>query len=818
MQFKGTPTIAKGQIFRDVSRVGGTLNALTSHDWTAYFETLPADHVDLALSIESDRMANSLFDPEEVESERTVILSERQGSENSPGYALYEEVVGTALQAHPYRHMVIGTETDLRGLTRDDLYSHYRQHYHPGNAFIVAVGSFQADSLLQQIERRFGAIPDTAQPSPLVSVVDPPQPGERRVVIRKPAGAPLLRMAFHAPAATDPDAVPLLVTEAILSGGQPMGLGGGSSMGRSSRLYRALVASGLARGAGSDMSLSLDPFLFQIAATGLPDSDLGAIEAVILEEIERLRNEPVTAEELARAIRQLEAQFVYSAEGVTNQAYWLGHWQIVDSWQRAESLPEAIRAVTTEDVQHVANRYLDPAYATTGWLVPTQATGSAANVESGDETAVPHFWGLTGPHPRPGKNRSGFQRAEPGNGMVILGQERPGSRSVTLRARVPAGAVYEAENEAGLAHLTARSMLRGSGGKSFAAINERTDSLGSVISIDSGRFFIDARVRCLVDDLPEMTHLLAQTLLSPDFPESEVEKVRAEQLGAIAEADNDTRATAERTLRRAVYPEPNPLGRRLLGEVEGVRSFTAETARGFHERYMGLDEMTFAIVGGFGAFAGAVEMIAQAFAGGRIRSSPMSPPDLSQTALVASRESTVVPGKSQADLVMGIATIPRGDDAYYSLDIANLILGRLGLMGRLGAEVRDRQGLAYYVYSQIEPRRDGSLWAARAGVDPANVDRAVESIFRELAAIRGDHVSEEELSDAQNFLVGALPLALESHDGVAGTLLAIEEFDLGLDFIDRYPGLILAQTRDSVLAAGALLDPERMVVRIAGPA
>src|SRR4029079_2208304 len=129
MQFKGTPHLMKGQIFRDVSKVGGTLNAMTSHDWTAYFETLPAHELDLALRIESDRMTNSLFDAEEVESERTVILSERQGAENNPGYALYEEVVGSAFHAHPYRHMVIGYESDLRHLTRDDLYAHYRRYY-----------------------------------------------------------------------------------------------------------------------------------------------------------------------------------------------------------------------------------------------------------------------------------------------------------------------------------------------------------------------------------------------------------------------------------------------------------------------------------------------------------------------------------------------------------------------------------------------------------------------------------------------------------------------------------------------------------------
>src|SRR5215210_8169328 len=159
MQFKGTASIAKGQIFRDVSRIGGTLNALTSHDWTAYFETVPTLQIDLPLRIESDRMTGSLFAPDEVESERTVILSERQGAENNPGSALYEEVVGAAFHAHPYRHMVIGYECDLRAISRDDLFHHYRRFYHPSNAFVVAVGDFDSDDLLGRLERAFGAVP-----------------------------------------------------------------------------------------------------------------------------------------------------------------------------------------------------------------------------------------------------------------------------------------------------------------------------------------------------------------------------------------------------------------------------------------------------------------------------------------------------------------------------------------------------------------------------------------------------------------------------------------------------------------------------------
>ena len=821
MQFKGTASIAKGQIFRDVSRVGGTLNALTSQDWTAYFETVPSQQIDLPLRIEPDRMVGSIFAPEEVESERTVILSERQGAENNPGYALYEEVVGTAFHAHPYRHMVIGYEGDLRTITRDDLYAHYRHYYHPANAFIVAVGDFDRGELLDRLERAFGAIP-AGDPLPRsIGVEEPEQPGERRVVLRRPSGVPYLRMAYHAPSGADADAVPLLVAEAILSGGQAMGLAGGGAMGRSSRLYKALVASGLARAAGSDMSLTTDPYLFQIGVTGLPGSDLLELEQVADDEVRRLQQDLVPADELQRALRQLEAQFVYSSEGMTNQAYWFGQWEIIDGWKRAVSLPDEIRRVTANDVQRVAQQYLRVERRTVGWLEPVAGGGAVTDgpAATGLPFAPPMAWGLQGPDSSAGGGQGAFRRAVLSNGVPVLGQERPQSRSFALRVRVPAGVIYELyPEESGIAYLTARSLQRGSGGRSFDEINTRLDELGGSITVDAGREYIEARVRGLRDDFAELVDMLAQALQHPDFPAVEVDKVRAEQLGAIAEADNDTRATADRLLRRSIYPEPNPLGRRVLGNSETVAALGRDAVVAYHAEAFNPLGATIAVVGGMREFGLARETLSTAFGSwsGSPRAVDFEDRLVSNAATAIATEA--IPGKSQADITVGVATIPRGHRDYYALDVGNLILGRLGLMGRLGAEVRDRQGLAYYASSQLEARRDGTLWAARAGVDPENIDRAVQSITSELDRLRGELVSDEELEDAKSYLTGVLPLALETHDGVASTLLAIEEFGLGLDYLDRYPDIIAAVSRDRVReAARSHLDPARLAIAIARP-
>lgn len=822
MQFKGTPTLEKGQIFRDVSRVGGTLNALTSHDWTAYFETVPAARIDLALTIEADRMRHSVFDADEVESERTVILSERQGAENNPGYALYEEVTGTAFQAHPYRHMVIGYEADLRAISRDDLYDHYRHFYHPANAFIVAIGDFATDDLINRIDVAFGGTPAGDPIARSIGVTEPPQPGERRVTMQRPAGTPYLRMAFHAPEAAHAALAPLLVTEAILSGGKPMGFGGGGGMGRSSRLYRALVATGLARSAESDMGITIDPYLFQIGVTALPGADLNQIEGVLDEELARLREDSTPAVELERALRQIESQLVYSSEGVTNQAYWLGQWNVVDDWRRADAFLQAIRAVSADDVQRVARMYLVPERRTVGWLEPTTDGSSAVSGATGSNAPLGAYvvWGLDGPQASRSVDVGGaFQRAVLPNGIPVLGQDRPGSRSVALRLRIPAGSIRETPAEAGIAHLTARSLSRGSGGRSFHDLNMRTDELGSSIAVDAGREFVEARVRALSDDFPEMAVLLAQTVLRPDFPEEEIAKVKDEQLGAIAEVDNDTRSTADRLMRRGAYPEPNPLGRRVLGSEATLAGLGRTAVHGFHTEKYRPSGAAIAIVGSMGGFDRAVEALSEVFGAWQGSTDEDAAGAGSEVNDTAARLTTEIAGKRQADLAVGLATIPRNHADYYALDIANLVLGRLGLMGRLGAEVRDRQGLAYYAFSQIEPRVDGSLWAARAGVDPSNVDRALEAIETELARLRASLISDEELDDAKNYAVGVLPLALESHDGVVTTLLAIEQFGLGLDYVTRYPEIIRRIRRDDVhVAAEQHLDPTRLAVGIAKPA
>jgi zinc protease len=518
-------------------------------------------------------------------------------------------------------------------------------------------------------------------------------------------------------------------------------------------------------------------------------------------------------------LKQVSAQYVYSAEGVTNQAFWLGQMEIVDSYRRVETFLDAVNAVTPADVQRVVRTHLVDRARTVGWLLPEGAGGGTAAVDAAEAppATMANRWFYRPPAAAPmTKGPAPFERAELPNGMVVLTQPRPAERSVVVRLRFEAGAVRDPDGKDGLANLTARMLPRGGERRSFAELNEATDALGASLSTDAGRHFVELSVRCLREDLPRLLDLAADVLRRPLFPEEELEKVRNEVLTGIREADNDTRATADRLLRRLLFPSPHPYGRRVAGDLSTVPTLGRADLVAFHRAAFGPAVATVAMVGGIDDANQAADLLGEYF--GDWTAAVQPPPDIAPPPPPMQQRAEVgIPGKSQANLALGFPTPPRSDPAYYALDTANLILGRLGLMGRLGASVRDEQGLAYSVGSQIEPGREVGLWLSRAGVDPANVDKASDGIVAEVRRLARGGVSKEEMEDAKSFLTGILPLALESNDGVAATLLNIEYHRLGLDYLERYRGIIQALTTDELVAAWATIDPDRLAVAVARP-
>lgn len=370
MMFKGTPTFPGSQLDRMISREGGYWNAFTWLDYTAYYETMPAGRIDLALRLEADRLQNALITAEETESERDVILSERSMYENDPRFRLSEELTAVAFRVHPYHHEVIGDEADLRSMTHADLLRHYRRCYAPNHAIVVAVGDFASPEMLARIENLFGPIP-AGEPLPPVVRQEPPQRGERRVTLHGPADAAYLTHAYKAPAADHPDYFALTLLNAAFAGGSSLGMFGGTGSNKSSRLYKALVETDQAAAAYGSLGPTRDPFLYTINAVARHGRSLTAVEEALDTELARLETHPITPAELAKALKRAKAEFVLAGESITGQAQLLGMAEaVVGDYRWFESVLERLGSVTLDDLERVRHTYLRKSARTVGWYQP----------------------------------------------------------------------------------------------------------------------------------------------------------------------------------------------------------------------------------------------------------------------------------------------------------------------------------------------------------------------------------------------------------------------------------------------------------------
>ena len=372
MNFKGTTGIGAGEFKELIDRFGGFWNGYTWIDQTTYVETATKDALDQMLFMEAERMGRCLYDVAACESERTVIISEFQGGENDPDQLLDIEVTATAFKAHAYRHPTIGWIGDLQAISRDELYGHYRRHYTPANATLVIVGDVEADDALRHVERRFGAIAPGAEP-PRGRTTEPVQTGERRLEIVREGTTGYLKVAYHAPAATDADFAPMLVLDAALTGAKGLNLWAsfrGPAPQRRARLYRALVDGGHASALSGAFVATAHPFLFMVSATARAGTPLDVLRDTTLTVLDEVCTNSLTDAEVERAKRQLRARLVLENGSITNIGHQIGFFETVAGAGVLQALPGRIAAVAPEDVARVAARYLTASNRTTGWFKP----------------------------------------------------------------------------------------------------------------------------------------------------------------------------------------------------------------------------------------------------------------------------------------------------------------------------------------------------------------------------------------------------------------------------------------------------------------
>jgi zinc protease len=360
MMFKGTPTTKPEEYSRIIAKNGGHSNAFTTTDVTVYFATMSREKIAIQLELEAERMTQALLGEEYFQPEKKVIQEERRlRTEDHPMSALAEVANAVAFTVHPYRRPIVGWMDDIQNLTREDMVEFYRQHYSPGNAFVVVTGDFSAGELLPKIKAAYGKIPRGPKP-PNVRVQEPAQNGERRVILKKEAELPFLLMFYHAPNLDDPDNFALDVLTVVLAGG------------RSSRLYQDLVyQKRLTRGVDADYSsVSIDPSGLSISAQLMPGKEPAEVEREIDRALDAIKANLISERELQKAKNQIEANFIFSQDSIFGQAMKIGYYEATGGWRRMDDYLERIRNVSREDVRRVARRYLDPDRRTVGTLIP----------------------------------------------------------------------------------------------------------------------------------------------------------------------------------------------------------------------------------------------------------------------------------------------------------------------------------------------------------------------------------------------------------------------------------------------------------------
>lgn len=375
MNFKGTARLSREEMTGIVERHGGFWNGYTWIDQTTYVSTAHRDALDDLLLLESERMSACLYDEAECESERTVIISELQGAENDPDQVLETEVTAAAMKVHPYRHPTIGWRGDLETMTRADLVGHYARYYAPDNAAVVIAGDIDEEDAIARVARAFGAIAPSGATAP-PRTAEPEQLGERRVSVERPGSVGYVKLAHHAPAFTHADFAPMLVLDAVLNGARGLNLWcsyRAIAAQRRSRLYRALVDRSLASAVQGALMPTRDAFLSYISITAADGVAVETVEQAAAEAIEAVAGGGATDEEVRRAKRQLHARLVFEGDSVTNLAHQTGYFQTIGALDAYDQLPARLGAVTPDDVERVARRYLRRSRRTVGFLRPDAA-------------------------------------------------------------------------------------------------------------------------------------------------------------------------------------------------------------------------------------------------------------------------------------------------------------------------------------------------------------------------------------------------------------------------------------------------------------
>ncbi len=803
---------------------GALLNATTWLDRTNYYANLPAQHLELALDIEADRMRNLWLREEDRQPEMTVVRNEFEIGENNPISSLSKDIVATAIQAHPYHHSTIGWRSDIEGVPIEKLREFYDTFYWPNNATLTVIGDFRTADALKLIEQYYGVIPRSPHPIPTIYTTEPQQRGPRRVQVKRAGQVGVVGIAFKTPEGLHKDAASVTIMADILASG------------RTSRLYRGLVDKGLVNSVSMGFTRFRDPFLTTVNAVLNPGGSHQTVEDSIWGHINEFKTNGVTQEEVDRAINRYLTRTAFSRDGSFSIAGSLNEAIAVGDWTTYVKFSDEIKAVTPADVKRVANQYLVEDQSTTGWFIPQvpggmpRPQGDARNWQ--DEADSPFFYRDPSEEEFAAGSNLGamaYQAAAPSaiapkvvsrnvGDIRVLSLKTSVQDVITLTGSFAAGSTLNPAGNSLVAAITAQMLDKGTTNRDKHAIATALENIGASISFSGGTHTLNFTARFLKKDLDLVMELLADQLRNPVFDEAELARLKVQTNGFLRRQLDDTNTMAASAMSRMLFPKGHPnYSHSVETTMAHLEALTVADLKAFHKAYYGPKSMVIVAVGDVDsrAFQTAVTNRFRGWRGG------VTIPKFATkgTAIAAREEIVFMPDKTSTTYRVGIPIgIGSTHPDFLPLYIGAYVLGG-NFSARLMSTVRDQEGLTYGITASlngVSAFADG-LFVTQASFSPQLLDKGAESTQRQLQMWINSGITQEELDAKKSTIAGMHQVQLATTSGLAGSILSYVQDGRGVKYIDQYVADVNAVSLDQVNEAiRRYIRPGNLVVVKAG--
>ena len=793
MLFKGTKKRGVGEIAGEIESAGGDINAYTSMDHTVYHITVASNFFDVALDVMADAIQNSSFAKDELEREKLVVVEEIHRGRDNPGRVFSQEMFKTAFSKHPYGRTVIGTDESVTGVTRGDMLKFFSNWYVPQNMKVVVVGGIEAEHVFAESARRFTFA--AKRGARRLEVAEPEQTQTRIFRITRDTDPGRITLAFPIVSLSDPLTPVLDVLAAVLSEGN------------SSRFPVHLRDRGVVHSAWSYAYTPRDPGLFILGATLKHENMVQALEG-LLAQVTRLQNEPVSKDELERAKTQILNDKIFSKERVEGQARELGYLALtLRDIDFNDEYFSRIQAVDAMDIINVARQIFTPEKATVGFLSreedqqPDDEKIRALLTESlfASDRVV---------SPTAGKK---IVKSRLPNGITILVREDHRLPLVSLRLGFLGGVRLENERLNGAFNLLAHLLTRGTSARSAEELAKSLDGMSASLFGFSGRNSFGLQGRFLSRDIGEGMGLVREVITEPAFPEKEIELLKERVISAISSRKENLTYHAIDLFRSTLFSE-HPYRFSTLGTEESIRSLDRDELVKLYERIVQPEGMIITLAGDINVVQ-AYDLVEKNLGDltGLVYDPGPLPQEMDRSGVNSVSESRE--DKEQTHIILGYLGPTLHSVDRDPLGVLNAVLAGQG--GRLFTELRDRQSLAYSVFSFVAPGIDPGLIAFGIAVSPEREAEAISGILEQIRKIRDEPVSAEELLRAGKYLVGSHLIGLQDLSSRVDEIFFPALYGVDLDKALRYPERIRSVTAEQVQnVAQKYLDPENYTIAI----